>query len=246
MNKKKLAILLTSLTFVAGIFSSCQKDEGEGGKGSIYGTVYKIIDDGQIVKNGDSYAFAVDTVIARNENVYIHYGSNQTGYDDKTGTAENGTFKFKYLTDGNYTVYTFSDLASGEKTPVSQTVNISDGNCVDAGVFYITDGKNSGKSGVVGQLTAQYMKSEDKEVVPAVGERVFIREYNGVEVLSDTRADDNGMFSFPKLEPYTKYYVYAISELSSKDPTYAVGAEVETGADGTITVVAETINVQLY
>lgn len=245
MNKKNLTILLTSLTLATGFFSSCQKDEGEGGKGSIYGTVYKIIDDGQIIKSGDSYVFAVDTIVARSENVYIHYGSNQTGYDDKTGTAENGTFNFKYLTDGNYTVYTFSDLASGEKTPVSQTVKISDGNSVDAGTFYITDGKNSGKSGVVGKLTAQYMKSEDTEAVPAVGERVYIKAYDGTEVLADTRTDDTGMFSFPKLEPNTRYYVYAVSELSSKGPTYAEGSTVETGEAGTI-VVSDNLNVALY
>lgn len=127
---KKSVILFSFVgTLMGCVFASCDKTEGEGGEGSVYGSVYKIVEDGAIQKIADgSYQFCNDTFPAREEKVYIVYGKNEYGVDDKTETAYNGTYKFNYLNDGSYKVYAYNDLASGEKVPVMKEAKISNGN----------------------------------------------------------------------------------------------------------------------
>lgn len=45
---KKALIFVASFMFASSLFVSCQKEEGEGGKGSIVGKVYTVLDDGGI------------------------------------------------------------------------------------------------------------------------------------------------------------------------------------------------------
>lgn len=240
MNKTKK--LLLGVLALGAIFTSCDKTEGEGGEGSIHGIVYKVIDEGQIAIQNDEYYFVKDTTIAKDEDVFIKYGSNEYGYDDKTSTSDNGTFLFKYLNDGNYTLYTLSDLASGDKDPVSRTVTVN-GGLTDAGKFYITDGKNSGKCGIVGKAIAQY---EDAEMlIPAFGIRVFIQK-EGEETIDDTRTNENGMYAFPKLDPNSKYYIYAEDEQFKDEGIYAYKVVVTTGEAGTIVMAEEIIRVNIF
>lgn len=46
-------VFFASLSLLSGFFCSCEKQEGEGGDGSIVGRVYKIVDDGDIYSNSD-------------------------------------------------------------------------------------------------------------------------------------------------------------------------------------------------
>lgn len=52
-NMRSTFVFLASLSFLSGFFYSCEKQEGEGGDGSIVGRVYKIVDDGDIYSNSD-------------------------------------------------------------------------------------------------------------------------------------------------------------------------------------------------
>ena len=240
MNKTK-KILFGTLA-LGCLCTSCNKTEGEGGEGSIHGIVYKIIDEGEIAKQGDQYVFVKDTIIAKDEDVFIKYGNTEFGYDDKTSTADNGTFLFKYLNDGNYTIYTLSDLASGDKEAISKTVLVNGGQ-TNAGQYYISDGKNNGKCGVVGTVFAQY--EDASQPIPAFGVRVFIQK-EGETTIEDVRTNENGMYAFPKLSPNSTYYVYAEHEAFKDEGIYASKIEIKTGEAGSIVSAEENIFVNIF
>lgn len=76
---------------------ACEKAEGPGGKSTIKGRIY--------VKD---YNTSVTTLLSEyygaGENVYICYGDDQTAAND-VNTGSDGSFEFKYLRQGHYTVF---------------------------------------------------------------------------------------------------------------------------------------------
>lgn len=243
MSKNKVVFLIASLVMIASFFSSCDKSEGEGGKGKIIGTVYKIFDDGVIYRDGETYKFSNDTVIARNENVFIIYGNNQYGYDDKTGTSLNGTFQFKYLNEGDYTLYALSDLATGEKEPILYKAKVKDGGTTYAGTFYIHDGKNVGKCGVVGKVFAYYKEAPDWK--PGVAIRVYIQKEGEATITNDTRSDGEGYYTFAKLDPNSTYQIFAETEPVKNEGIETISITIKTGAAGTITNCVENLYAEI-
>ncbi len=93
---KKMFFLLA---FTAGLVA-CKKGAGDGGTSTLRGKVYGID------YNAD-FSMRLDSGYAPNENVYVIYGDHKT-YDDKISTNYDGTYEFKYLRQGTYTVYCYS------------------------------------------------------------------------------------------------------------------------------------------
>ncbi len=240
---KNTLLYLTQLLAISCMLSSCAKEEGEGGKGTIFGTVYKIIDDGNIAFENGTYVFKKDTFSAKDEDVFIIYGDNQNGFDDKTSTSYNGTFRFDYLRDGKYTLYSLSDLASGDKAPVFSQVEVKGGDPVSAGDLYIYDGKNVGKCGIIGKIEAKYKDADG--FLPGFSLRVYLKK-NGSETVQDTRANENGIYVFPKLDPYSTYTISAETEEDKNTGIEASSITISTGAEGTIVSPSETLYVFVY
>jgi hypothetical protein len=97
--KTKRTIFLLALASIF-IFASCEKEAGEGGNSSIFGKVYVKDYNGTFtVLNGEYYA--------PDEDVYIIYGEDK-GYSDHVATSYDGTYEFKYLRPGKYTIYVYS------------------------------------------------------------------------------------------------------------------------------------------
>ncbi len=97
---------------------SCSKEEGEGGRSSISGTVH--MTDVTGFNAGDEYD-------APDYDVYIIYGEDDNIYDDDMKTNYDGTFEFKNLREGSYRLYCYTlDLnePSG-KSPVFKAITIS-------------------------------------------------------------------------------------------------------------------------
>jgi len=98
--EKKYILSLIAITTFFIIGNSCSKDAGEGGDSSINGKVW--------VKDYNSTFTVLEGEYAGiDEDVYIIYG-NDLGYGDKTKTNYNGSYEFKYLRPGKYTIYVFS------------------------------------------------------------------------------------------------------------------------------------------
>ena len=118
----------------AVVMVACNKVEGEGGTSTIIGTV--------TTKNFNGSGDLLGTYPGADEDVFIVYGIDGTSYDDKTSTSYDGSFKFSYLTPGEYTVFIYSDCetcASGQEE-IKKTITISDkGEIVNAGDFINND-----------------------------------------------------------------------------------------------------------
>ena len=100
------------------LLGGCQKP-GEGGTATIVGKVY--------AKDYDDLGTLISEFYAPDEDVYIIYGGGTSLHDDRYVTTFDGSFRFQYLTKGEYTVFVYSDCdtcASGIEA-ISQTVSIT-------------------------------------------------------------------------------------------------------------------------
>ncbi|MBK5286156.1 MAG: hypothetical protein JJE25_12210 [Bacteroidia bacterium] len=129
MKKIFLIILLAPLV----TFYSCKKGPGEGGQTTIAGKVWaEEWDDNTYTQHYDTLdRWAMD------EDVYVIYGDDAT-YGDRMKTGPDGVFEFKYLREGDYTIYVYSgSIKPGKKEAVSKRVSIPDHGTYDAGKFTI-------------------------------------------------------------------------------------------------------------
>lgn len=118
-NEKMKNIFL--LVIIGLVITSCTKEEGEGGSGSIKGFVYEY----KLNILGDT----ISRYAAADQDVFIIYGNEDTFYDDNIKTSYDGSFKFPYLQKGKYTVFVYedcptSDCPSGKKE-ILRTIEIT-------------------------------------------------------------------------------------------------------------------------
>ena len=116
----KLAVLFISIS----LMSSCEKTEGEGGTSTIMGQVFtKNYNTDFTVKLGEYYSPDVD--------VFIIYGDDSI-YSDDFKTGIDGWYRFEFLNQGTYTLYTFSEDSTrrdpSNMVPVSTTITIDENN----------------------------------------------------------------------------------------------------------------------
>jgi hypothetical protein len=91
-------LLLLSAVFLTMV--SCKKEPGSGGKSTIYGKV--------LVKDYNAtFTVLQETYYGPGIWVYLVYGDDRD-YSDRIQTSYDGTWEFKYLRPGSYTVYVFS------------------------------------------------------------------------------------------------------------------------------------------
>lgn len=118
------------------VFSSCEKFEGEGGAATIKGSV--------LGKKYNSIGVLITEYPMQKHDVFIIYGENSTYFDDKIETSYDGTFEFRHLQPGTYTIFTYSKdptVPSGDVV-VKQTITISKGEkkqAIDVGVIEVRD-----------------------------------------------------------------------------------------------------------
>ena len=132
MTKNYIPSLRGWVIFLLGIiFTSCEKEAGEGGNSSIKGYIH--VKDYNI-----SFLILQAEYPGANEDVYIIYGDD-ISYGDRIQASPDGTFEFKYLRKGKYKVYVYSDdtTASGQSVVVKEVEIARKKMTVDAGTFEI-------------------------------------------------------------------------------------------------------------
>ena len=184
---------------------SCKRGAGEGGTGVVQGYV-KLIN-----HPDDDYTLPADTMDAAKTDVFIVYG-NSDFYGDDVETDDKGFYKFKYLTPGDYTVFSYSTLPNGDKIPVTASVSIGKGETGHVPTLYIHQGKAYGTSIVRGKVWAKYYhgttyRGEDW----AYEHRVYIRKIGDIYHFDDVRVGLDGVFAFQKLQP-GDYEVFTFTE----------------------------------
>jgi hypothetical protein len=96
-NNQRVPALAALVLFGSLALDSCTKMEGEGGTGSISGTIMEHF-------YNDDYSMLIYTAPAVDEEVFIMYGDDQT-VGDRIRTSATGAFRFDFLYPGHYTVY---------------------------------------------------------------------------------------------------------------------------------------------
>lgn len=94
--------LIAFLSLSLMLFSACKKIEGEGGSSSIKGKIY-------VKKYNTAGTAVISEYDGAKENVYIIYGTGDNTYDDKMEASYDGTFEFKYLEKGTYSIFVYQD-----------------------------------------------------------------------------------------------------------------------------------------
>ena len=185
------------MTFLvlALVMFSCNKGPGEGGRGTVQGIV-------KLVHHPDNdFTLTPDTMAAAKMDVFIVYG-DEAYFGDDVETGADGMYQFEYLLPGNYTVFSYSTLPSGEKIPVSETVTLERGATVTVPTIYIHDGKAYGTSIVKGRVHAAYFHNGSYQGEGwAYEHRVYIRRVGDELPFDDTRVGPDGFFVFQKLQP---------------------------------------------
>ncbi|MGE4568425.1 MAG: hypothetical protein AB7C90_04475 [Bacteroidales bacterium] len=201
------------------LFSSCQKEEGEGGTSTVQGYVFKVI------HQDETYGFRVDTVPAAKEDVFIKYGGGPI-YDDDMETGPDGFFRFKYLQKGTYTVFAYTKYPDDMMEDVSKEVKVGAGNTVTVDPIYIHSGKMLGRATIQGRLMVRYFyKGVLIGTGPGIDERVTLQLKGSPLVVMDARAGADGTFVFPKV-PVGEYEVYAVTEAIDTEIVTTISFEV--------------------
>lgn len=213
MNMKKTIHLLLTLMVMALMLPSCNKGPGEGGTGTVLGFV-------KLVHHpDDDYTLTPDTMAAAKTDVFIIYG-DEDFFGDDVETNANGMYRFEYLRPGNYTVFAYSTLPSGEKVAVSETVELQRGTIAHVPTLYIHDGKAYGTSVVKGRVHATYYHNGSYRGEGwACEHRVYIRRVGEDIPFDDTRVGPDGYFAFQKLQPGT-YEVYTVTQDFNEVPDF--------------------------
>ena len=126
MNK----LFLFALLAIALI--SCKKVPGEGGTSTIKGVVMEQL--------YNSLGNVIAEYPAPDQNVYIIYGDQSTFYDDDISTSYDGTFEFRYLQKGKYSVFVYEDCStclSGTKEKITEVEITEKNQVVDLDTIYI-------------------------------------------------------------------------------------------------------------
>lgn len=198
---------------MAFLLPSCNKGPGEGGTGTVQGFV-------KLVHHpDDDYTLTPDTMVAAKTDVFIIYGDEDFFGDDVETNAE-GMYQFEYLRSGEYTVFAYSTLPSGEKVAVSETVELQRGAVAKVPTLYIHDGKAYGTSVVKGRVHATYYHNGSYRGEGwACEHRVYIRRMGEDIPFDDTRVGPDGYFAFQKLQPGT-YEVYTVTQDFNEVPDF--------------------------
>lgn len=106
--------------FAFSFLVSCNKEPGKGGTSSIEGKVYVYDINGA----GDT----INEYYGKDEDVYIIYGSKDNVYDDKFACSFDGSYRFDYLTPGDYTLFAYSrcDTCFDGTKVVTKQIQIQD------------------------------------------------------------------------------------------------------------------------
>lgn len=195
MRMRRIITFLLGIALLSLPFVSCNSHEGEGGTGTIQGYV-------RLVHHpDDDYQLHADTLVAAKTDVFIQYGDDAF-YGDDAETDPDGFYQFRFLTPGDYTVFAYSTLNTGERVAVQQRVNLEKGKTVEAPVLYIHDGKAYGTSIVKGKVWAMYFhNSEYRGEDWAYEHRVYLRKLGESYHVDDVRVGLDGVFAFQKVLP---------------------------------------------
>ena len=212
MNKTiRLLLVFAAMAF---LMFSCNKGPGEGGTGTVQGYV-------KLVHHpDDDYTLTPDTLVAAKTDVFIIYG-DEAYFGNDVETNADGMYRFEYLLPGEYTVFAYSTLPSGEKVAVREKVELERGAVAQVPTIFIHDGKAYGTSVVKGRVHASYYHNGSwRGEGWACEHRVYIRRMGEDIPFDDTRVGPDGYFAFQKLQPGEYEVFTATDDIATEIPDF--------------------------
>jgi hypothetical protein len=110
MSKKLVLLFFLLVGFLLG----CKKDAGDGGNASIKGHV-------SVRDYNNDFSVLISEYDGFDRYVYIKYGGNGGGFDDRLKTDYEGNYIFENLYPGTYEIYVYSKDSTFTE-PSGQTV----------------------------------------------------------------------------------------------------------------------------
>jgi len=83
------------------LLGSCKKEAGEGGNSAIQGKILE--------RRYTVFPSIFTDKPARDKDVFIIYGDDNTSIDDRTRTSFDGTYKFEFLRKGKYKIFVYTE-----------------------------------------------------------------------------------------------------------------------------------------
>jgi hypothetical protein len=203
--------IIPALCF-AFTFISCKKNEGEGGYATIKGRV--------LAANAYSPAIGLGADDgAPKEDVYIIYG-DETVAGDKVETSADGTFEFRYLTKGKYTIYSYSRDTSladpNGKVMISKPIEIDDRKEIqEIELIIYKDADDDGTITITGNI---HGRNYNGSFTSLQGEGnaqdvdVYINYGTSTGYHDHVKTDANGNYMFSGLRKGT-YRIYTFSDV---------------------------------
>ncbi len=239
----KSLIFLPSIFLFTFLFSSCKKQEGQGGSSIITGVLSTELYNTAGTLTG-SYPKA-------NEDVFIIYGDGKSGYSDKTTTSYDGSFKFDYLEVGKYSVYFYEDCATtadGKAVKIIPAEITKKKSTTDLGTITVKKIENTGTSSITGNIHVLNYNTLGVFVNEGPGPDIDVYLIYGTNAIPSAYTDKvtsnfDGSFTFPDLGK-GEYTVYCYSKCTTcASGTQAVFANgLITSDNSTIDVGQITIN----
>jgi len=198
------------------LLASCNTNEGLGGSSSLEGYVY------EVRHNDDNFSFLTDTFPALDRDVFIEFGDDLS-IGQRIRTGREGYYRFDYLREGNYTVFSLSEFADGRKEAVTCKVNVS-GKLTKSNDIFVHTGKASGTAMIRGKVMVRFFNKgmlvidrNGNSLFPAMETRVWIKNKGEETAFNDVRVGDQGIFIFQKIQPGRVYEIYVGTEVQVGD-----------------------------
>jgi len=127
-------IVITIFIGLSLLCSSCKKNEGTGGAATIKGSI--------LGKKYNGIGVLIAEYPLANEDVFIIYGKKTNYFDDRIRTSYDGSFEFRALQPGNYTVFCYSkdpNVPGGETAVLREIFIEKKKDTKDLGIIEVRD-----------------------------------------------------------------------------------------------------------
>lgn len=241
LRNRSLQYFIVLLCFLIGL-GSCKKDEGFGGNSAIKGRLV-------LKQYNNDYSLLIDSAPAKEQDIFIIFG-NDPDIGDRVRTNFDGYFEFKFLREGKYTIYYYSEdpelLDFEQKKEMTYEVEVGKKSTRDVGDLYSYErlDYNDGNAVIKGRVRQINYRSNSRwplmfveDTVTVLEKEVYITYNNQLYYEDRIRTTFDGTFEFRGLIKGS-YKIHVISE-----DIKGSSQDVAIFKDTTIINAADTIDV---
>lgn len=214
--QRKFPLYLFYLLLVVITVSSCNKEEGFGGNSAIKGRL-------MLYQYNDDFSMVIDSAPAKEKDIFIIFGDDPD-IGDRVRTNYDGYFEFKFLREGKYTIYYYSEdpkLKEFEQdVEIVHQAEVGKNATQDLGILkaYETLNYDDGNAVITGRILQINYRSNSRwplmfpeDTVYVMEKEVYITYHNHTYYDDRIRTTLDGKFEFRGLLK-GNYQIHVVSE----------------------------------